>query len=74
MILPFGKHKGVAVQDAPLSYIRWLDMQKWVRGGLRRAITEYLDARDRLRHREVLAQVGPPPFEPGRFWEGVSNG
>jgi uncharacterized protein (DUF3820 family) len=44
-ILPFGKHKGMAVEEVPKDYLSWLIAQDWFRdkfSGLYKDISEFV--------------------------------
>lgn len=44
--MPFGKHRGVALEDIPTSYLDWLIGQDWIQGrDLCRDITAHLNTR-----------------------------
>lgn len=38
MKLPFGKHKGEAIEDVPLAYLKWLEERDDLRPDLREAL------------------------------------
>jgi hypothetical protein len=49
MVLPFGKHKGLDVTDAPTAYLQWLVDWPPLRDPLRSAVEQELERRESLR-------------------------
>jgi len=72
--MPFGKYKGIFLESVPISYLRWLQTQEWVTGRLLLCLHSYILKYDTERKRRCNAQTGPPPFDEGTFWEGVTDG
>jgi uncharacterized protein (DUF3820 family) len=46
MRMPFGKHKGEALEDLDLSYVKWLEEQDWVSDDLREAAQFEIERRE----------------------------
>jgi hypothetical protein len=55
MILPFGKHKGANLSDAPTQYLQWLVNVDWLRDPLRTAIEAELERRESLGRKSIVA-------------------
>lgn len=65
MKMPFGRHKGLPLEECPNDYMRWLTTMRWVKAPLRQAVAQRCRQIDKEWEEAVRNQPDLPcPFEP----------
>lgn len=77
MLMPFGRHKGIPIEELPDDYLKWLANEATIRGSLKRLITSEYKARFDPKPDPVPVKKERPKSGPGcwrcSLFEGLSK-